>query len=243
MWQPAQIINKQQWTKDLFTLTVETPLQDYVAGQFTKLAIFGQEKIISRAYSFANAPDHNQHSFYIKEIEGGKLTPALAKLNIGDTVSVSQRVAGHFTVCDLPSKPVLWCFSTGTALGVFLSILLDSTPWEKFEEIHLVYNCRHHSELTYTAVIAQIQAQYGNRFSFHGYVSADPTHQGLTGRFSTQLASLSALSPISAENAHVMLCGNPNMIKSMTEQLSERGMSRFSKRHGGCVSTEQYWQK
>jgi ferredoxin--NADP+ reductase len=47
-----------------------------------------------------------------------------------------------------------------------------------------------------------------------------------------------ALSP---ETAHVMLCGNPDMLKDATAALIARGLRKHRRRTPGHISVESFW--
>jgi ferredoxin--NADP+ reductase len=44
------------------------------------------------------------------------------------------------------------------------------------------------------------------------------------------------------EHSHVMICGNPNMIKGARDVLSGIGLTKNLRRKPGHVTTEHYWQ-
>ncbi len=48
--------------------------------------------------------------------------------------------------------------------------------------------------------------------------------------------------PLTAENSHVMLCGNPEMVKDTQNLLkTEREMRKHLRRKPGHITSEQYW--
>ncbi len=46
---------------------------------------------------------------------------------------------------------------------------------------------------------------------------------------------------LTAENAHVMLCGNPAMVDDVQAVLATRGMKRHRRREPGQITLETYW--
>ena len=145
----------------------------------------------------------------------------------------------------MPAADVLWCLSTGTGLGPFLSILRTPEPWEKFGRVVLVHAVRYGNELTYGEVIAGIADLHRGAFTYVPIVSRE-THPGaLRGRIPEligdgRLESRAGL-PLTAENSHAMLCGNPAMVDDTQRSLNARGMRRHRRKEPGHITVETYW--
>jgi ferredoxin--NADP+ reductase len=43
------------------------------------------------------------------------------------------------------------------------------------------------------------------------------------------------------QRAHVMLCGNPDMLKDASSALAERGMRKHRRRNPGHITVESFW--
>ena len=92
-WVEGRVIEVIRWNQQLFSLRVEAELAPYEAGQFTRLALLlpapeapsGVERV-AHAYSFVNPPNAGFHEFYVVLIPGGRLTPHLHRLAVGDTL-------------------------------------------------------------------------------------------------------------------------------------------------------------
>ena len=248
-WVEGSVVDKQLWTDRLVTLRVAAPEVTFAAGQFARLALpappGSKEPMLGRPYSFVNAPDHAPHEFYFNVLPQGPLSPRLAQLNHGDPVWLLDRANGFFCVAELPEAPTLWCLSTGTGLGPFLSILRTEDAWDKFERIVLVHAVRYAADLSYSKVISEIAGSRPGRLSFAPFVSRE-THRGtLTGRIPEairdgRLEAWTGL-PMTAENAHAMLCGNPEMVRDTQAMLEQRGMRRHRRREPGHFTVETYW--
>ena len=83
------------------------------------------------------------------------------------------------------------------------------------------------------------------RFAFVPFVSRE-THKGaLAGRIPDAIRDgrLEAWAgvPLTADNAHVMLCGNPDMVRDTQAVLEQRGMRRHRRREPGHFTLEAYW--
>jgi ferredoxin--NADP+ reductase len=248
-WVEGRVVTKRQWNERLFSLQVAAPAVNFSAGQFARLALpappGSKEPMLGRPYSFVNPPQLEPHEFYFNVLPEGPLSPRLAALESQDPVWLLDRANGFFVVSELPESAALWCVATGTGLGPYLSILRTDEPWEKFERIVLVHGVRQAQDLSYAETIAGIARARPGRFTFAPLVSRE-THRGaLNGRITDAIRDgrLEAWTgvPLTAENAHAMLCGNPEMLRDMQVLLEQRGMRRHRRREPGHFTLEAYW--
>jgi ferredoxin--NADP+ reductase len=248
-WVEGRVAGKRQWSERLYSLQVAAPEVTFVAGQFARLALpapeGSKEPMLGRPYSFVNAPDDAPHEFYFNVLPEGPLSPRLAALNSGDRVWLLERANGFFTMSEVASAAALWCLATGTGLGPFLSILRTDDPWEKFERVVLVHAVRYARDLSYAEEITRIGAERVGRFTFIPFVSREACKGALQGRIPTAIQDgrLEAWTgvPLTADNAHAMLCGNPEMVKDTQTTLEARGMRRHRRREPGHFTLETYW--
>jgi ferredoxin--NADP+ reductase len=142
------------------------------------------------------------------------------------------------------SRRDLWLLATGTALGVYLSILKTAEPWERFERVILVHGARNAGELAYGETIAELQAAHEDSFTFVTALTRDASETSLQGRITNLLENGvledAAGAKISADHSHLMLCGNSAMIKDVREWLEARGLHRHKRHEPGHYTTEQY---
>lgn len=54
-WVEATVIKNHHWNDDLFSLTLDAPVEAFTAGQFTKLALDIDGTRVQRAYSYVNS--------------------------------------------------------------------------------------------------------------------------------------------------------------------------------------------
>ena len=141
-----------------------------------------------RPYSFVNSPDASPHEFYFITIPKGLLTPRLAALTPGDSIWLLPRGNGFFSIGEVPEADVLWCLSTGTGLGPFLSILRTAEPWGKFGFIVLVHAVSFAGDLTYRNEIESIATMRPKAFSYIPMVSREAPGMRSRGVFLTQFA-------------------------------------------------------
>ena len=57
----------------------------------------------------------------------------------------------------------------------------------------------------------------------------------------TMLAAIVLPVPLTPENSHAMLCGNPDMVRDTQIVLEARGMRRHRRREPGHFTLETYW--
>jgi ferredoxin/flavodoxin---NADP+ reductase len=248
-WVEGKVAGKRQWNERLFSLQVTAPQVAFVAGQFARLALpapsGSKEPMLGRPYSFVNPPHMEPHEFYFNVLPEGPLSPRLAALEKDDSVWLLDRANGFFAVSELPDSAALWCLATGTGLGPYLSILRTDEPWEKFERIVLVHGVRHAADLSYADAIAGLVRERSGRFTFAPLVSREPHKGALSGRIPDAIGDgrLEAWTgvPLTAENAHAMLCGNPAMLHDTQALLEQRGMRRHRRREPGHFTLEAYW--
>ncbi len=244
-WIEGQVVDKRQWTDRLYSLRIEAPVDDFQAGQFTRVALDLDGERVGRPYSLVNAPDERPLEIYFNEVPEGPLSPRLSELERGDTIWVDDTPRGFFTLSEIPDAEQLWMLSTGTALGVFLSILKTREPWKRFPRIVLVQGVREAGELTYGDRIEAIIRAHPEQFTYLPVLSREQRSGTLHGRIPARLADGSLeeaaelrLSPAASQ---VMLCGNQGMITDASDHLAERGFRRNRRREPGQITTEKYW--
>ncbi|CAG0972627.1 Flavodoxin/ferredoxin--NADP reductase [Burkholderiales bacterium] len=248
-WLQGRVAARRAWTDTLHSVEVDTTGLAFTAGQFARLALPAppgdKEPMIGRPYSFVNPPHAPRHEFYFNVVPGGPLSPRLAALEPGDPLWLGPRANGFFCVSEVPQADALWCLATGTGLGPFLSILRTAEPWEKFERVVLVHAVRHASALSYGDTIAGIAREHAGAFAFVPVVSREAHAGALAGRIPALIADgrLEARAgvPLTADNAHAMLCGNPAMVDDVQATLATRGMRRHRRKEPGHVTVETYW--
>lgn len=251
----ARIVGRTDHTATLFSLQFDAAIDPFIAGQFCRLGLVlpaadvaTNEDIVMRAYSLVNAPDERPHEIVLSQVDaamGGVLTPHLHALKVGDTLCVSPRVNGYFSMPEVPDADVLWALSTGTAIGPFLSILKTDAPWQKFRRVVLVHAVRHAAELCYRDQIALIAAAHPSRLIYIPFVSREVFLGAIQGRIPAAIVNgqLEARAGVtlSADTAHCMLCGNPDMVRDTMAVLQARGLRKHRPKHPGHITVEAYW--
>ena len=238
-WLEGRVIENRHWTETAFSLRVEAPRLDFEAGQFVRIAL---EEQVARPFSFVNPPHDAVLEFYGIVVPEGPLSPRLARLRAGERLLVASNPAGFLVLSEVPDAKTLWLVSTGTGIAPFLSILRTETPWKRFRNVVLVHAVRHAAELVYQDVIRKISKEHS--LHYVTFVSRE-THAGaLAGRIPAALRDgrLEKAAGLALDHeAHVMLCGNPDMLKDVQAALAERGLRKHRRRNPGHITVESFW--
>jgi ferredoxin/flavodoxin---NADP+ reductase len=239
-WLEGRVLENRRWTDSAFSLRVEAPRLTFQAGQFVRIALDEQ---VARAFSFVNPPQDPVLEFYGIVVPEGPLSPRLARLRAGDRLRVASNPAGFLVLAEVPQEAkTLWLVSTGTGIAPFLSILQTETPWQRFRDVVLVHAVRHAGELVYAELIRKISKEKGLRYVT--FVSREAHAGSLGGRIPAALRDgrLEKAAGLALDHdAHLMLCGNPAMLKDAQAALAERGLRKHRRRNPGHISVESFW--
>ena len=243
-WLDGEITEKRQWNDRLFSLRFSAPIENFKAGQFVRVALEIDGEIIARPYSLVNSPGESVQEIFFNIVPEGPLTPRLARLDKGDKVKVTDKLYGFLTVDAVPDARDLWMLATGTGIGPFLSILKSGDVWQKFHNAVLVYSVRTANELAYQETILSLLEQKNVNLSFIPLVTRENMDGAINKRITAAIESgeleQQAGIEISAEDSHVMMCGNSDMISEVTRLLESRDMRKHLRREPGHITTEKY---
>ncbi|MGF1755152.1 ferredoxin--NADP reductase [Vibrio makurazakiensis] len=246
----GKVTKKVDWNEQLFTLYVQAPVADYIAGQFTKLALPEGDDFVRRAYSMVNAPVKEPVEptleFLIIKDQLGQLSPKLHTLEVGDDVYVGKAPSGFMTLQEIPKHvEELWMLSTGTAVGPFLAMLEELVESRRFRQVVLVHAVRQKTDLTYTDRIEKLDRLLEGKLHYVPVVSREPTSGSLRGRIPDLLLrgelQRAAQLDFSQERSFFYLCGNPAMVRDTSEALKQLGFTKHLRKKPGHFSSENYW--
>jgi ferredoxin--NADP+ reductase len=241
-WLEGTVIENRHWTDALFSLRVRATRLSFQAGQFVRIALDIEGERVARPFSFVNPPADPLLEFYGIVVPEGPLSPRLEKLSAGDRLYVASNPAGFLVLSEVPDAETLWLISTGTGIAPYLSILRTETPWQRFRDVVLVHAVRYAQELVYQDLLKKMQRP---GFKYVTFVSREPRPGSLAGRVPAAIRDgrLEAAAGVAldAAGSHVMLCGNPQMLKDATAALAERGMRKHRRRNPGHITVESFW--
>ena len=237
------MVENRHWTDALFSLRVSAPRLAFQAGQFVRIALDIEGERVARPFSFVNPPHDPLLEFYGIVVPEGPLSPRLEKLSAGDRLYVASNPAGFLVLSEVPDAKTLWLVSTGTGIAPYLSILRTAAPWQRFRNVVLVHAVRYARELVYREMISSFSAKPS--FHYLSFVSREPHPGSLSGRIPAAIRDgrLEAAAGVAldAASSHVMLCGNPQMLKDAAAALAERGMRKHRRRNPGHITVESFW--
>ena len=244
-WVQGEVVDVKHWTETLYSVKVSAPNVEFIAGQYTKVSLSINDQEVARPYSFVNSPNEDILEFYSVSVPNGPLSTAMQKLKEGDNINVGPKGNGFLILNEIPITENIWMLATGTAIGPYLSILKTKDSWTKFKKVVLVHAVRYEKELTYQDTIRDIKDQYGDRFIYISYVSREETNTSLRGRIPKDIGNgvleKEANIPMNPNNTHVMICGNPAMLKDTTVELKKIGLKKHRRSSPGHITTENYW--
>ncbi len=242
-WVDGKVVARTEWAEGLVTLRVDAPAIDFAPGQWLNLGLTLHGELVKRSYSIASAPGLPLE-LYLVVVEGGALSPHLCALDVGDALLVQTDAQGFFTLDHVPDARDLWLLATGTGLGPYISMIRSGRLWSRFERVVLVHGARHVDQLGYRDELEGI-AERRAGFTYVPMVSRQDDERALRGRIPAnldngRLEKAAGLS-LRPELSHVLLCGNPDMIRDTTDALAARGLRKHRTRKPGHISTEKYW--
>ncbi len=239
----GRIRARTDWAPGLWSLVFEAQTLAHEPGQFLNLGLTLGGAPVRRAYSLASAPGAPLEIFLVR-VADGALTPALYRLGPGDELDVDPRPHGFFTLAHVPDARDLWLVATGTGLGPYVAMLRHGAVFDRFERVVLVHGVRTPAELAYRSELMELEKARSG-FRYLPAVSRAQAEGMLDGRVTACLAQgtleAAANAELTPERAHVMLCGDQNMIEEMTQLLAARGMRKHRKREPGHITLERYW--
>ncbi len=244
-WLSGEIIENKQWSDNLFSLKIRTGSLSFSSGQFIKVGLEIENKLLSRPYSLVNAPDDPVLEIHFNRVDKGLLSPLLANLSVGDSIQISERATGLLTLDEVPDVPYLWLIATGTGVGPFLSILKTSTPWRRFKKIILGYSVKTIEDQAYVDEFSALQSLHPEQFSFVPFVTREKTPDTINTRITTSIETGDLEKHVdlklTADSSHIMLCGNSTMVGDVMTLLEARGLRRHTHREPGNIAIEKYY--
>jgi ferredoxin--NADP+ reductase len=235
-----QITSRRQWSENIFTFTTTRPEGfEFKNGQFVTLGLRPQKKLISRAYSIVSSSDAEQLEFLSICIPDGPLTSELSRADEGNPIWINTKSTGSLTLEHVLPGRHLYMLATGTGLAPFVSLLRGAEIFSAFEKVVLVHTVRDQKGLAYRD---ELEALNSNEFIYLPTVTREPfktSQRGTDLFYSGALSSKLELPDIDPQFDRVMLCGNPNMNREMTDHLNQNGWTMTNYKGVGNYTVEQ----
>lgn len=243
-----RITEIKTWAPSLFSFkTTRYRGFRFVPGQFARLGLEKDGKIIWRAYSMVSAAYDEHLEFYSIVVPDGEFTSQLSRFKPGDEILVDKTSFGFLTTDRFENGKDLWLLATGTGLAPFLSILRDFDVWQQYENLILVHSVRHAEELGYREQLEHLDqdevfGEFAHKFKYLQIVTREPVEGALHERI-TQLIRSGGLEaaaglPFDHQRSRFMLCGNPEMVDETRKLLQERGFTPTRSARPGHFAVE-----
>jgi sulfhydrogenase subunit gamma (sulfur reductase) len=190
----------------------------YRCGQFAEISVFGAGEC---PIGIASSPmDEDYIQFTVKKV--GVVTTALHNSEEGTVIGVRGPFGNGFPVERMEGRNVVivgggFAFTTLRSLTKFI---LHEANRDRFKELTVIYGARNPGELVYKY---DLEA-WGKRDDISLNVTIDRAVPGWTGLVGFVPAVLKEVAP-SSDNAILIVCGPPIMIRFTMPVINELGFS------------------
>jgi len=206
-----------------------------------------QEKLIKRAYSIASSNLSKDYvEFYITLVHSGALTTRLFNLQIGDKIWMGGKFVGMFTLDQIAEDQNIVLIGTGTGVAPYMSMLRTDALHRK-GNIVVIHGAANSWDLGYSSELNLLQV-LSPKFKYIPTITM-PQREYVPWPGRTQfiqeiweegaIERLWGFKP-TAENTHVFLCGNPNMVNGMVECLEKESFKEHTRKEVGQIHVERF---
>ena len=234
------ITSVQRWSDRTFSFVTTRPDGfDFKNGEFVMLGLRPEGKLIPRAYSIVSTNRDDHLEFLSIQVPDGPLTSRLAKVDKGNPIWINTKTTGSLTLDHIQPGRNLYMLATGTGLAPFMSLIRGGEVFQEFERVILVHTVRKEQGLAYRD---ELVSRSGDQFLYVPTVTREPFETNARGADlfrSGELAEKLNIPLPEPEQDRVMLCGNPNMNKEMTDHLEQHGWIMTSYKGVGNFTVEQ----
>ena len=220
----AKIIDITQETPDIKTFKLKFK-EDSVknnfsfrAGQFAEYSVFGVGEC---TFCIASSPTRQEYlecSFKI----AGKVTNALRKLNVGDTIGLRGPYGNYFPLEEMKGKNIVF-IAGGIGLAPVRCIIWNVLDLrDQFKDLTIIYGARTVADLAYKQELEEWKSMSG----VNTILTVDPG--GETSEWKGEIGFVPTIaektSPKS-ENSIAIICGPPVMIKYTFPVMTKLGFN------------------
>ncbi|HEX6452834.1 MAG TPA: globin domain-containing protein [Trebonia sp.] len=234
-WWDAVVIGAERRTLDVSVLRV-APQHHLPFHPGQSVAVECQQRPrVWRYYSPANAPrEDGTIDFHVRLIEGGALSPALARTTgVGTRLRLGSPV-GTLRL-DTASRRDVLLAAGSTGLAPLKSIAEHAAMLPNPPRVHLVFGARTAMDLYDLAGIEKLAASWP-WLTVTAVASHDPRFQGEQGTVADAIERRFLAAPQAAAQCDVYVCGSPAMVDATAGRLEQLGAPReriFSEDFGG----------
>ncbi len=218
---PGQVLHVEDVTPSLRILRVGRPGGlTFAAGQYVKMGLAG---LRLGSFSIASAPHETFLEFCIERIAGGRLTPRLFAVGVGDHLEVSDRAKGRLRLHPAARQHLL--VGTVTGIAPLRSLVRDALHRGMRTRITVLHGASHHDELPYREEFEDLAAA-NEHITYRPTISRrgegrNATWTGATGRVDP--LALDVAASMDPDTTHVIATGNSGMVANVRTALGAKG--------------------
>lgn len=240
-----ELVERNDFSDDLalFRFRADQPI-DFTPGQYATIGVHpdGMKRPLLRPYSVASAPQDDTMDFFIELVEGGKLSPRLWELSVGDRIWMRKKIVGRFVLDTNRQQHIMAATVTGVA--PYVSILraqahaLADGRLDTSHRLFILHGASYSWEFgTYLDELTTAAEQY-DWVSYVPTVSRpwdDPDWTGEVGRVEDVLRKHIDANGLTGAETAAYTCGHPQMIDKAQGILQR---ARFPEAH---IHEEKYF--
>jgi NAD(P)H-flavin reductase len=189
---------------------------NFKAGQFAEYSVFGEGECTFCIASSPTRMEYLECSFK----QAGKVTSAMRKLNVGDTIGLRGPYGNNFPIEKMNGKNIVF-IAGGIGLAPVRCIIWNSLDLrDQFKDITIIYGARTVADLVYKHELQEWQKMSGIKT----VVTVDPGGEtsDWNGEVGFVPTVVDSTAPVS-ENTVAIICGPPIMIKFTLPVLQKLG--------------------
>jgi len=152
-----------------------------------------------------------------------------------------------FTLDKIPADQNVILIATGTGVAPYMSMLRSDALHRK-GKIVIIHGASNSWDLGYLSDMKLLERLFSNKFIYYPTIT-NPENEHSDWEGDTRFIEDIWNDPkffkqigfeTKPDNTHIMLCGNPNMIKSMKKTLQLQGFKDHTKRNPGQIHAEEF---
>ena len=206
--------------------STQTPVFDYIPGQFITIQFEREGKLIRRSYSIANEPlQNNRIEFAAGHVEGGPGTELLFNLKPNETINISGPYGRLILKDHTPGRYLLVATSTGiTPFRAMITELKKRLKANPALNVVILQGVQKKEDVLYREEFLALATNYP-QVTFRMHLSReqakDLQDHEYTGHVQTAFPELE----LNPQQDIVYLCGNPGMIDESLAYLTNSGFT------------------
>ena len=249
----AKVVSIENITDGIrtFKIVLDDGKFKYKAGQFAILGLpidkqNPESDWVCRAYSISSAENAEKTEFYIILVKDGMLTTRLFDLKEGDRLYMSPKPAGLTSFEGIPENANVLFISSGTGIAPYISIIrtYKNEMFNGKRKIALFHGVRRESDLAFRSDFEKFMREYSGFAYFPVLSKEDDNWHGLAGHvqdvMEEQLTKFLGESPFNKDKNYVFICGNPNMVTSVSTAFLEHGFKQNTIKEPGNLRFDKH---